>query len=88
MRRIAFEDLGHAAEAGVAQVVREWPQELQRRGAIVVDAVVRLDVRADQPGPDWTLVVPAIAAAGIAAVVAAVRGIVGAKRAQAIRREQ
>ena len=73
---IALEDFGDAAEARIAQVVLDRLQQRQCGGPVAVDTVMRLRVWPEQPGPDRTLVVAAVATARAAYVVATVVGII------------
>ena len=86
VRRVAFEDLGDTAEPGVAQVVPDRRKQAERRLPVAVEPVARLGVRAQQPAPDRTLVVGAVAVDLVAAVGAPIGRIVRRKRAQTVAR--
>jgi len=82
MRRLRCEDLADGAEPGVEQVIAHGGEALQCEIGIAVHAVFGQRVMAEQPRPDRSLVVGAVAPHRVATVVAVVGRIVRTERAQ------
>ena len=66
VRRMAVEHLADAAQTKIVKVMLEGAQVTQRRCAVVIDVIVRLDKRADQPAPHCALMIRTIARIAIA----------------------
>ena len=81
--------LGHFAHAAYAcfpEMAYQWREQGKNRGAVVKDAQMDIDIRANQPGPDSSLVVRAVSLRGGTIEMPVIRGILGAERAQTHRR--
>src|SRR4029453_9925379 len=76
-RRVAFEDLGDAAESIVAQVMRHGRQEGTGGLPVPVDPKVGDGKWAEEPSPGRTLVIGAVALGRSAPVSTDVRGLAG-----------
>src|SRR5882762_6415241 len=93
MRRFGITDFRDVTQAGMIQMLVERRKKSCTRllsyvSVRTVDAYPRLNKRADQPGPDRTLVIDRISRTRVALIMRRVSAFSGRERAQTHRRSQ
>ena len=93
MRRLGVGDFGNVAQASFVEMSEEWREELHPRFlfqslGVAMHSNPRLDKRSNQPGPDRTLMIRAIALRHAAFVMRLEIRLTWRERPQAERRQQ
>ena len=88
MRRITIKNLADLAEPCIGKVVADRLEPSLRRRGVAVNPVMRQRPMPEQPGPDRSLVITAIAVADAAAVLAVILRVVRRQRPQTVRGQQ
>src|SRR5579883_2982548 len=86
--RLRLRHLAHRADAALPQMANQRREQSQSGSAVMKDAQMNINVRADQPGPDGPLMVRAVTLDGIAVEARVIRRVLRTEGAQSHWSEQ